>query len=61
MKRRKKCFFSTNSDVENFYSNMNLYLIQNDILLNASHNVSDIIYNAKENVQQNIRDVFSYI
>ena len=49
------------SMLKNFYSNINVYLIQNDILLNASYNIFAIIYRIKENVQQNIRALFAYI
>ena len=47
--------------LKNFYSNINVYLIQNDILLNASHNIFGIIYRIKENVHQNSRALFAYI
>ena len=47
--------------LKNFYWNINVYLIQNDILLNASHNIFGIIYRIKENVHQNIRALFAYL
>ena len=62
MKDIEKCFFLNKFEMlKNFYSNINLFLIHNDILLNASHNIFGIIYRIKENVHQNIRALFAYL